>query len=254
MNDLVGKRFGRLTVIKRVDKPEEKKQSRCYWLCSCDCGNIKVTNSQDLGRKHTTSCGCKQEENRKALNDSKRKDLKGMVFGRLLVIEQAPTKKQSTYWLCKCECGKEKEINAQSLMNGDTTSCGCYQREKSRGAYGESTFNRTYTTYKQHAKNRNLDFNLTKDRFLELTQKECFYCGKKSSNITKSGFDNGDFVYNGIDRLDSSKGYVEENIVPCCGRCNEAKMAETKEDFLEWVASVYNHSIVKKQDTFSTKN
>ena len=78
-----------------------------------------------------------------------------------------------------------------------------------------------------------------------MTQENCFYCGNKPNQTIKAKGHNGDFVYNGIDRIDSSKGYVKGNVVPCCGRCNEAKMAISHKEFLSWVEQVYSHSIKK---------
>ena len=57
-------------------------------------------------------------------------DLMGNRFGRLTVIAPLPPKNKSTRWLCKCDCGKEKEVLAVSLTQGRTISCGCYMREK----------------------------------------------------------------------------------------------------------------------------
>jgi hypothetical protein len=56
-------------------------------------------------------------------------DLTGKVFSRLTVLERAPNKGVRTYWLCKCECGRKKSIQAYSLSNGHTRSCGCIQSE-----------------------------------------------------------------------------------------------------------------------------
>ena len=55
-----------------------------------------------------------------------RKNLTGQNFGRLTVLaEVAPYK-----WRCLCACGTEKIIYGYSLLNKDTTSCGCYRTEK----------------------------------------------------------------------------------------------------------------------------
>lgn len=53
----------------------------------------------------------------------------------------------------------------------------------------------------------------------------------------------GQFVYNGLDRLDTSQGYAPGNVVPCCGDCNWAKRARTRPEFLAWVVRVYWHSV-----------
>ena len=61
--NLVGQKFGRLTVIKRVDNyvsPKGRKKSR--WLCKCDCGNETIVISTDLTGGKTFSCGCFQKE------------------------------------------------------------------------------------------------------------------------------------------------------------------------------------------------
>ena len=59
----------------------------------------------------------------KALN------LLGEVYGDLTVIEKAPTKNGKTYWLCKCSCGKEKEVQTCHLRNGSIKSCGCKKNQ-----------------------------------------------------------------------------------------------------------------------------
>lgn len=52
--DLTGKRFGRLTVIKRLSE----KNGSPTWLCLCDCGNMKVIGGNFLRNGTSTSCGC----------------------------------------------------------------------------------------------------------------------------------------------------------------------------------------------------
>ena len=57
--DLTGQRFGRLTVVKRMDdgiRPNGTKYVR--WLCKCDCSNEVIVDGNSLKRQHTTSCGC----------------------------------------------------------------------------------------------------------------------------------------------------------------------------------------------------
>ena len=62
---------------------------------------------------------------------SRLKDLTGMKFGRLTVVERSSNDKQGkTQWLCKCECGNEKVIRGSHLRSGQITSCGCYNKER----------------------------------------------------------------------------------------------------------------------------
>ena len=58
VNDLTGKRFGRLTVIGVEDNGKRKT----YYACQCDCGNVKIVRSDALLSGCTVSCGCKKKE------------------------------------------------------------------------------------------------------------------------------------------------------------------------------------------------
>jgi len=61
---------------------------------------------------------------------SKKLDLVGQRFGRLMVIREAGiNKRQNTMWECLCDCGNRKIIWSASLKNGDTKSCGCLKIE-----------------------------------------------------------------------------------------------------------------------------
>ena len=60
--DLTGKRFGKLTVIKRIEDTFDKAGRKYItWECQCDCGNITHTTTNNLHGK-TTSCGCYLKE------------------------------------------------------------------------------------------------------------------------------------------------------------------------------------------------
>ena len=52
-------------------------------------------------------------------------DLLNQKFNYLTVIKEAPSRNGKTYWLCQCDCGKQKEIQTTHLKNGKTRSCGC---------------------------------------------------------------------------------------------------------------------------------
>lgn len=74
-------------------------------------------------------------------------DLNGQRYGRLVVIEKAPNKGQQTYWLCRCDCGKETVVRGSHLRNGKIKSCGCYQKElsKERIIKHSTTHQKTHT-------------------------------------------------------------------------------------------------------------
>ena len=66
---------------------------------------------------------------------SKLKDLTGMTFGRLKVIERVENhKNRHVMWLCECQCEEKtlRVVDSEHLLSGHTKSCGCLAREKSR--------------------------------------------------------------------------------------------------------------------------
>lgn len=121
--NIIGKRFGKLTV-KEYGKKVGKKQ---YCICKCDCGKECEVRSDNLKMGKTKSCGC--------INAEKTNNILGKRFGRLTVIGVGRTyimpngKKGGKYVLCKCDCGKTVEVNRANLMNGSTKSCGCLNKE-----------------------------------------------------------------------------------------------------------------------------
>lgn len=72
------------------------------------------------------SVDCKTE-----VRGNRFKDLSGRRFGRLVAVK--PTGGHSSdgccYWLCKCDCGNTSIVKSNNLLQGITTSCGCYGRE-----------------------------------------------------------------------------------------------------------------------------
>lgn len=149
-----------------------------------------------------------------------------------------------------CGCGTEKVVSAYNLTNGSTMSCGCtmYQvsglknRSEAGAKYG-SAFVIVRNRYIQNSRRRKgLGFHLNDDLFYELTQRPCLYCGAAPSQVQVSrNTTDESFVYNGVDRLDSSVGYVPENCVTCCGICNVAKLDRSPEEFVEHCNKVTSH-------------
>ncbi len=124
--DLTGRRFGELTVIRRV---ENDRNSKARWLCRCSCGKEREVYAFHLINGNTRSCGCK-----KYSISYNRRDLTGMRFGRLtaLYLAESDNRFQKGVWHCACDCGKETDVFAGSLLAGATRSCGCLNNEQRR--------------------------------------------------------------------------------------------------------------------------
>lgn len=83
-------------------------------------------------------------------------------------------------------------------------------------------------SYKQGAKLRNIEWAISDEQFYELWGKNCFYCNDPVERI-------------GVDRVDNNKGYVNDNIVPCCSACNRMKLNMKVEDFKSQVCKIYKN-------------
>jgi len=182
-------------------------------------------------------------------------DLTGKRFGRLTVIKRSyPNgKNYRVKWLCKCDCGNEKIIASNHLIKNEIKSCGCLRVEKSRNnkhAYlgpGVSNMRSRIYIYKKSAKIRGYDYSLTEKQFVEITQKPCYYCGAPPNNKHKQKETNGSYIYNGIDRVDNTKGYTINNVVPCCKTCNSAKGRLTLQEFKDWIKRAYNKTFKEEE-------
>lgn len=250
--DLTGKRFGKLVVIKR-DWAFSKKAVK--WVCKCDCGNEVSILSNNLKRGASQSCGCIFKEYTRGLvkeNNPAFKDETGNKYGKLTVLRLDETSKR-VRWICKCDCGNEISLLGTSLRHGskhkNISSCGCYAKEMNALAKGQAAFNRLYGSYKKSAKERGLVFELTEEEFKELTQQNCYYCNRKPYREFISGYfkgekrGNGTYIYNGIDRVDNTKGYTKDNVVPCCKDCNMMKRDMEQKEFFNFIERVYNYWI-----------
>ena len=185
----------------------------------------------------------------------KKESLLDQKFGRLLVIAEAQPvgPRRRTAWLCVCDCGEEKVIQSGELKNGDTKSCGCLNKEMNveRGRkMGESCtkYHPSETTARRVWRNRYGD-GISFEDFFRISQMNCHYCGAKPSNIQNNAKDdkkssqfakdNGNFIYNGLDRINSDLPHAVGNCVPCCWICNRAKCAMTPEEFDIWIERIY---------------
>lgn len=165
----------------------------------------------------------------------RRIDETGNSYGKWEVVEYSCiSTNREAMWLCKCsECGSMYKVRGSQLRTGRSTQCRSCADRGNRLLLGEASFNMLFLHYKNGAKRRGYLFEIPKERFRELTHQVCYYCGSGPANRCSKWDFNGDYVYNGLDRVDNDKGYVEGNIVPCCGECNKTKKGSISIDIVE---------------------
>lgn len=98
-----------------------------------------------------------------------------------------------------------------------------------------SSFNGWFRSCLQGAMRRDLDFVLTLRQAYELSQGQCYYCGRSKVNKTQ------DFRYVGLDRIDNNKGYTFDNVVSCCKTCNAMKGKMPMAEFIEQAKRIADH-------------
>ena len=105
----VGEEINGIKLIEQLTKAKYK--------CICPyCGKEFESLYSRLTSGHIKSCGCQSK---------KLKDLTGVRFGKLTVINKAYMKDGQAVWHCRCDCGNYTDVKGQSLREGLTRSCGC---------------------------------------------------------------------------------------------------------------------------------
>lgn len=174
-------------------------------------------------------------------------DLTGQKFGSWAVLHRGKNDLGAkAKWTCQCECGTIKDVSSRILRSGKSKSYGCKTNElKSKSQIGskfkdefEAHKRFIYRNYKYGAKKRGYEFKISFENFCFLLKQRCYYCGAEPSNkqILRNAQD--EFLYNGIDRKDNSKGYIKDNCVSACSICNRMKLEMSDQEFLLHVAKI----------------
>lgn len=152
----------------------------------------------------------------------------------------------------KTEAGWRKNSVCQKCYNnvvfkeihGVTYAQYAYKKNKDKCKSKWNEWARTlkgqFVTSKNKAKKNKKDWNLTFEEYCEIRQGKCHYCNGKLPSTSR-----------GLDRLDSSKGYLKDNVVPCCGYCNEIKGQNISES--EMVEIIKLLKRLRKTDILWTK-
>lgn len=180
VKNLLGQRFGMLTVIERA----ENIGGRAAWLCKCDCGGTKIVRSSNLQKGKTQSCGCKLKQQLEQLHKNNIIDLQNQKFGKLIALEQVGSDSNNNIiWKCQCDCGSIKNVSSHSLRNGLTQSCGCLKSKNEEKIAqlllnNEVIFEREKILYDEETGEQyRFDFYIENKFFLEYDGEQHFQIG-----------------------------------------------------------------------------
>jgi hypothetical protein len=201
------KQYGRWTILEeREDK----------FFCKCFCGTEKLVNKKNLLDGRSKSCGCltKEVNSKRRLND-----LTGRTFGKWSVVKRIENDKWNmTKYLCRCECGEEKDVYAKHLNSGDSNGChSCsvvsgqkHAQWKGCGDISGGWWSTHIGACDRQRNGNTTPVKITKEFAWELFQKQNKKCALSGLELVISNDHKKNTA--SIDRIDSAKGYTEENV------------------------------------------
>lgn len=150
---------------------------------------------------------------------SKKLDLIGKKYGRLVVLDEAepyvhPSGQKMRRWVCQCDCGDSDFtiVRQGGLVSGDTKSCGCLQKEliskrsKTHGMSNSKIYEVWCSMKKRCTNKKNKDYEHYGGRGITVCDSwlNCFetFC-EDMGDTYKEGLE--------LDRLDNEQGYSKDN-------------------------------------------
>ena len=132
-----------------------------------------------------------------------------------------------TAWCSSCKkylpvCNFRKNSRRK---NGLSSSCRDCERIRENSESGK------YKSYRRNARQRGIEFAITKEYFIKLIESRCVYCGDYGN------------PFNGVDRVDNNKGYAIGNCVPCCEWCNKIKMNHTRKEMIDHIVKMFIYGV-----------
>lgn len=176
------------------------------------------------------------------------KDLTNKKYYYLKVVSKSHKDENNrVYWNCKCECGNDVIVLGNSLVTNHTKSCGCrtkkslYRREK---YFGEISGTQ-WSSIKRCAAEKGREFKISQEYAWNLFIKQNRKCALSGVEITMpiNNKEFSDRIHTAsLDRIDSSKGYVEGNVQWVHKKINQIKMDLPQEEFVKLCELVYNNN------------
>lgn len=246
---MINQVYSNLTVIEKYTKSNSynlvseysKSKENNLYICKCSCNTYILSTDFALTSSKTRSCkNCKQKE----LLNTKFTKLTPIIY-------------KDNHWICRCDCGNYTKTKYKLLKRQNTKSCGCLVSIASTNTL--SKINKIHPNPSlESAKiihSKRYQDGCSFEFFHKTSQLNCYYCNNEPLNnynaylhgsYSQDTKQRGNFIYNGLDRIDSSKNHSEDNLVPCCKYCNTMKSNSNQNDFYTWINSILNNQSVPK--------
>lgn len=205
--DISGQKVNRLTAVNR----SERKGN--FWNFECDCGNQTVVSAKNFKNGTVKSCGCANLDKPQCQPH----DLTGKQFGRLTVLGKSS--KGDRFWDCACECGNTKSVRNYNLIDGGTSSCGCFRKETA--ASNVLTFHKNIREEQGLPLNVNKSSNdkIARAKFIPLAREIyerdsfcCVWCSKTGKKLNAHHLETWS--------ANPDKRFDKNNLVTLCRDCH----------------------------------
>lgn len=215
----VGERNEKIVLIEYKGRD---KNNQAFFRYRCDCGQENDTTYTNFLK--TESCGCVNAV-----------FLAGQIYKNYKVTNVIGNKVETECTVCF----NKRVLSKDTLRNKRTNNCVCetnYNSDKRDNVRLQFL----YRSFKKVAEKRGKDSDIDIRTFLRLISSDCSYCGAppKISSIYKY-----QMYKNGIDRIDSKKGYTIDNSRPCCYICNVMKSDLSEIDFFSHIERIKRFSM-----------
>lgn len=163
------------------------------------------------------------------------KNLANQKFGNLTAINRSGSKNRKALWKCLCNCGKYTILSSRDLISGNTKSCGCGKsRFGKRNPYFsgyEEISGTQLRVIRDNALKRNIEYNISNEYIWDLFIAQNRKCALSNIELTFKNKKNKGTA--SLDRIDSSKGYIEGNVQWIHKHINKMKTDFNQDYFIE---------------------
>jgi hypothetical protein len=222
--DLTGNRFGRLTVENESDPQytffHGRKIKKRMWNCGCDCGNKLSIRACSLLSGNTKSCGCLLKDYLD--NPPNKENLTGKRFGKWTVQNEAFRRNKSgrlrRFWNCTCECGVRRQVSQASLRQGQSVSCGCYQKQiikninRTKQGSNSPHWNAALTEEERVDRRKSIKYSEWRNNIFKLDNYICVACQQKGCSLVAHHVDGYHWA--------KDKRFDMKNGVTLCKKCH----------------------------------
>ncbi len=172
---------------------------------------------------------------------------KGQIFGNYTIVDDNIIIENEAKVICECKCGNVRKVSCYTLIKGTSTQCltcgNSLKKDKNPAWKGFGNVSgKTIGKLRRDAKLRNIPFNITLEELdtkLKQQQNKCALTGLLLSTDYKT------FTAS-VDRIDSSKGYSNDNVQWVHKDINMIKKDYDENYFIKLCELVFKHSLLKQ--------